>query len=153
MSSTHSEYAGTEHRGTIITQLHGLPVQFTPCQEAMNLPPASPDWHDSREHIDGTMKTKPDARHVVYAGGERVKSFPMAVAFNEDGGRIDYGLLAANQLASTLRKRCASHSEAAEVTIDAWLSEANTTDAYTTRPDDGLTQSVYAEALEASMAS
>lgn len=147
---SHSHYAGTEHRGQVITELHGRPVQQTDAQAVRDLPPSSPDWHDHREHIDGTMKSSPDERHVVYAAGRTVRSFPKVVRFDPMTGKTtDRGLEAANKLARAMKQAATSHAEAAEVTVDPWLSEKHTTNAYTTRPDDRLTQSVYAEAREA----
>lgn len=136
----HSAYSGTSHRGQVITSLHGLPVQFTPTQEAMNQPPACPDWHDHREHIDGTMPSAPGEVHRVYAAGKLARQFPKVI----DRGN-DLGLQAANIYAGALKQAAADNLARAEITVDPWCPVVSFSDAHTTRREPMPDVDVYGD--------
>lgn len=139
----HSDYLGTEHRPQFVGTMTALPAWQTPTQEVMDLPPASPDWHDHREVIEGTMRSRPVEAHRVYAGGRVIATIPAPVP---------NALAQANAIAEVYRQRAQILGEnPAEVTVDAWCPGDTLTDAHTTRTSTHDLPSVYRESTAALM--
>lgn len=151
--SGHSERQGTEHRGNVITSMHGLPIQLTPVQEAMQREPACPDWHDHREHIAGTMPHGPSACHIVYANGKRVAVLPAPAYHLPNGDVSEFGracIQTAREIEQAWKQRARIiGADPTEVTLDAWAPGRAIATWVDTMPDDRLTPSVYRESIEA----
>lgn len=147
--SAHSAHAGTSHRGQFVGSLVGLPVTFTPVQEAQNLPHAEhrddatsknpctcPDCSERtyQRHRPGTV-------HRVYADGRVVGDVTTRPPHPLHGWTC---IREANKLARDARRAGAQH-----VTVDAWMPEAATSDAWDTIDSSGTDlPTIYAE-LEA----
>ncbi len=138
---SHSDYSGSEHRGQVITSMHGLPVTFTEAQDSVFRPMDDKERAHVGPLVDATPynKHKPGAVHRVYAAGKVLADVPARQPHPVIGYRC---IREANRIAARARR-----AGMTDVTVDAWLSEAYATNAYDTAPDDRQTESIYREAM------
>lgn len=153
MSSAHSEYHGTEHRGNVITSMHGIPAEehtpvyaFTDAWGDVTEAQKRRGGKPEAQHIGDDMPYhahRPQAAHAVYADGKRVKVIPQVKAWDSERHEMrDYGLAAANALARNLKR-----IGRADVTVDAWCPGNALTSAYDTLPETNALPTIYREAL------